>query len=300
MLNHLRRFFSSFLPLGRAFLPLALLTLAAMGILTASDHSDAPIGPAGPRQDANITDLHAFVVGQNLVIALSTNPAIPPGATSYQFPTDVTFEINIDNSSVVDAADPYGDGGTIRHPERIVEDITFRIRFNSDGSARILRLGRGGPGLFQPGLVSFFSGLRDDPFIRGPRIGRNVGAIVLEMPLSSVLARQSTLLIWATASVEDFDGPFQEITGRSLKSMFPENSGFNTLHPRHHLRRLGKTPDVMIFNTALPAAYPNGRALTDDVVNLVGDNRVLASDAPFPSANDKPFLATFPYLAEPH
>jgi hypothetical protein len=56
----------------------------------------------------------------------------------------------------------------------------------------------------------------------------------------------------------------------------------------------------MIYDTARPAAYPNGRALVDDVVDLVGDQRVLANDFPFPSANDLPFLNTFPYLAPPH
>jgi hypothetical protein len=56
----------------------------------------------------------------------------------------------------------------------------------------------------------------------------------------------------------------------------------------------------MIYNTALPAVYPNGRALTDDVVDAVGDVRVLDNDSPFPSANDVPFLSAFPYLAPPH
>ena len=123
---------------------------------------------------------------------------------------------------------------------------------------------------------------------------------MLEVPLSSILSGQDTILIWATSKVEEFDGPFQDLVGRSLRSMFPENNALNSLHPRQHRRRAGARPDVMIYNTALPAAFPNGRALTDDVVDLVGDNRVLANDSPFPSTNDKPFLATFPYLAVPH
>jgi hypothetical protein len=283
-----------------ALATLAVVTAGATLLLVASDHSDSPTGITGARVDANISDLHAFVSGPNLVLAVSTNTGIPPSATSYVFPTDVTFEINIDHNSAVSPADPNGDGGTILAPDKIQEDITFRIRFAGDGSAKIQRLGPDGLGAADPGLVNFFAGLRDDPFIRGPRQGRNVGAFVLEVPLASVLAGQSTLLIWATSKVEDFDGPIQEITGRSLKSMFPENSLYNTMHPRHHQRRLGKSPDVMIYNTALPAAFPNGRLLTDDVVDLVGDNRVLANDAPFPSTNDKPFLSTFPYLAPPH
>ncbi len=284
----------------RTVLPLAALLFAGLGLLVASDHSDVPVGIAGPRQDANITDLHAFVVGQNLVLALATNPAIPPGATSYVFPTDVTFKINIDNHTAVDTSIPNGDGGAVLEPDKIRETATFRIRFNDDGSAKLQRLGPGGQGVADTSVVNFFAGLRDDPFIRGPRQGRNSAAIVLEVPLSSVIAKQSTLLIWATAKVEEFDGPLQELAGRSLKSMFPENAPMDLMHPRHHTRRMGKTPDVMIYNTALPAAFPNGRALGDDVVDLVGDNRVLANDAPFPSANDKPFLSTFPYLAPPH
>ena len=74
----------------------------------------------------------------------------------------------------------------------------------------------------------------------------------------------------------------------------------NTLHPRKHFQNLGVTPDVIIFNTSLPAAFPNGRELTDDVVDLVGDTRVLATDGPpFPKKNDVPFLDVFPYLAPP-
>jgi hypothetical protein len=55
----------------------------------------------------------------------------------------------------------------------------------------------------------------------------------------------------------------------------------------------------VIYDTALAASFPNGRELTDDVVDLVGDPRVLSNDDPFPSTNDVPFLGAFPYLAPP-
>jgi len=82
--------------------------------------------------------------------------------------------------------------------------------------------------------------------------------------------------------------------------MFPENDLFSITHPRKHHLELGVQPDVMIFDTSRPAGFPNGRELTDDVVDLVGDERVLANDDPFPDENDVPWLSGFPYLAMPH
>ena len=279
--------------------PWTFIFISILLPLEASDHSDAPQVGGLVRQDANLTDLHAFVVGQNLVLALSMNPAIPRTAATYVFPTDVTFEINIDQDSPVSSEDPYAMGGTILQPDKIQEEITFRIRFADDGQPRMQTLVHG-PTSTPVALVDFFAGLRDDPFIRAPREGRNVASIVLEVPLAAVIARQSTVLIWATSKVDEFAGPLQELVGRSLRSMMPENSVMNVMHPRHQFNRMGVLPDVMIFNTSLPAAYPNGRALADDVVDLVADDRLLANDSPFPSDNDIPFLPVFPYLAPPH
>ena len=95
-------------------------------------------------------------------------------------------------------------------------------------------------------------------------------------------------------------GRFHEFAGRALRSQFPENDAFNMLRPRDHFKKLGQVPDVVVFNTSQPAAFPNGRALEDDVVDLVGDPRVLGNDDPFPEENDVPFVDEFPYLAPPH
>jgi hypothetical protein len=276
-----------------------LLGICAYQFIPAADHSDAPILIGTVRQDANLTDLHAFTVGRNLVLALSTNAAIPPAATSYIFPSDVTFEFHIDMDSAMDEMDPMGMGGTILDPQRIGEEITFRIRFREDGSARLQRIGKGMKN-DELQLVNFFAGLRDDPFIRGPRQGRNVASIVLETPLDTLHLKQDMVLIWATSKVDDFDGQFHDLAGRALRSMFPEQQQMNNWFPRLQQRKTGLVPDVMIYDLSKLAAYPNGRALSDDVVDLVGDARVLANDSPFPSTNDVPFLASFPYLAPPH
>ncbi|MCA9243641.1 MAG: hypothetical protein KDA32_06790 [Phycisphaerales bacterium] len=279
-----------------------------MGAALAADHGDAPLLADAGRNDARLTDLFAFTRGENLVLAVCLDPAVPVDATEYTFSSDLKVSINIDNHSEVrfDNADDVATyGGTIVNPNRIRKDVSFKIRFD--------RLGR--PHLRTSGLrrqcrdIRLFAGLRDDPFIRGPRLGRNVAAIVIELPLECVVDRHgshghndpdNTLLIWATSDVPELDGPFQDMAGRALRSMFPENDAMNQLEPRRHSRELGVAPDVVIFNTDQPAAFPNGRELADDVVDLVGDPRILGNDAPFPTENDRPFLSDFPYLPTPH
>jgi hypothetical protein len=281
------------------------LSLSACAALAAtraaaSDHDDTPLLKTFPRPEARITDLYAFTRGPNLVLALCTNPAIPPDVTAYKFPSHESFTILIDNNSLVrftNAEERARYGGTIVHPALVHEDVTFTVSFDALGQPDLDVSGLPPPAVKQ---VALFTGLRDDPFIRGPRIGRNVAAIVIEVPLRAVVRGQPTLLIWAVARTDVVLGRFQDLAGRALRSQFIENDLINTLPPNRHTLELGVPPDVMIFDTSLAASFPNGRALTDDVVDLVADPRVVLTDAPFPTANDVPFLDTFPYLAPPH
>lgn len=62
-------------------------------------------------------------------------------------------------------------------------------------------------------------------------------------------------------------------------------------------------PDIQPIDPSQPTAFLNGRKPSDDVITaelmlIFGDNDALNDD--HVDANDKAFLATFPYLAEPH
>jgi hypothetical protein len=69
-------------------------------------------------------------------------------------------------------------------------------------------------------------------------------------------------------------------------------------------------PDTIKYDPAKPVAYPNGRALEDQVVDITIAAALLDlgvhplsffADLPLnPPANDVPFKGTFPYLADPH
>lgn len=290
---------------------LAVCTIASIASIApnaarASDHGDTPLLISTGRHDARISDLFAFTRGSRLVLILNTNPAIPANVTTYAWPSDLKLQIAIDNHSEVSRGNAKANaafGGSIENPRGIREDITFNFDFPG-GTPRLKVKGLKNGGAKQ---IRFFAGLRDDPFIRGPQIGKNVASIVLELPLSAVLGDSSTLLLWGTSRVGDVGGPILDLVGRSLRSQLPANLALNGLHPKLHRLKLHMVPDVMIYDTSARADFPNGRELTDDVIDLVaaidpspGAQNVLNTDTPFPSENDKPFLSTFPYLPEPH
>ena len=60
-------------------------------------------------------------------------------------------------------------------------------------------------------------------------------------------------------------------------------------------------PDTIKYDPAAPIAYPNGRALADDVIDglfFYIFNQSGVTD--LVGANDRPFQSAFPYLADPH
>jgi len=299
--------------------PLVSVFLAVAGVARAADHDDTPAMKAAPRHEARVTDLHVFTPEtagpgkdprqESLVISVSTNPAIPTTAATYSFPSDLTLSIFIDRHSRVDfKSDPVATatyGGTIVEPSEIEADIELAITFDAAGMPQLER-----SGLDEDVTISLFAGLRDDPFIRGPRRGRNVASVVLEMPLKAIRhgKHRHTLLVWAMSSVPGLSGSMTDLGARALRSQFAENMLLNDyVEPADHAAVLGMVPDVVIFDTKHPAAFPNGRELTDDVVDLVGNASVLSTDCPTPmdpaacnpTKNDVPFLTTFPYLAPP-
>lgn len=279
---------------------LAALVLCAStwaGTAGASDHGDTPQLSDLKRDDAKIADFYAFSRGDRLVLVITVQAALPADPIQFRFPTDVAYRFMVDRDSAVTAGDEQEArlfGGAITDPAAIKEDVVVEVRFGPAGHT--LKVSGLSPGPDQG--VSLYAGIRDEPFIRSTRIGMNLAAIILELPISRVLSAPSkpTILTWATTDVDELGGPQDELGARAYRSMDQPNHALNTVHPSLHLAQLGMRPDVIIFDTSRPAAFPNGRDLTDDVVDLLGR----PDQAPFPSTNDLPFLVQFPYLAPPH
>jgi hypothetical protein len=304
------------------------LVLLAPPVL-ASDHAD-PI--LLDDLEAGITDLFAFPRGDNLVLVLCVRRALTTGLPidlepyTYRLNLDLTTEVEFDDA---DARARYG--GKVATPGSIAPDVRFELALSND--AELTR--KDVSGLPDPTAVRFWSGVRDDPFIFFRFSRSNVIAMVLEVPFSQFPADQQDFLIWATS---ESCGRQIDHVGRSLRTMLPRFDFLNTLPPDRHVaalrarhespgvlqdvlakeaspfaayRHYDFEPDVMIFTRRYAAGYPNGRLLEDDVARLTCEQgdcllfEVSIADAheqhqSRPTANDKPFLPEFPYLAEPH
>ncbi len=84
-----------------------ILIIAEQRPLSAADHGDMPgLATTFGRSDAQITDFFAFTRGDNLVLALCTDPAIPTTVTEYLYASDLSLDIYIDRHSKVRYDDP--------------------------------------------------------------------------------------------------------------------------------------------------------------------------------------------------
>lgn len=187
------------------------------------------------------------------------------------------------------------------------------------------------------GQYRFFAGLRSDPFFADPDgfinnlqwtgrdywWGKNVFAIVLEVP-NRLLGPQPTIGIWGRTMLP-VHGKFTPVNQMGLPgtNVLRQGADTNTIPPVHQrelftvqytdmFRKYGYTqaqaneltlqwlPDILGYDYTDPAGYPNGRQLTDDVVDHVVEiiTRGKMKDDLITPHRD--YLADFPYLGLPH
>lgn len=156
--------------------------------------------------------------------------------------------------------------------------------------------------------------------------GLNTLAIVFEVPSTSLGASKKSpgLRIWARTVVanEQLDRMAIPAINTALiptafKNAFNTGSpqgdgGFRELATEHQVELFGTSasyaggvsaallPDVISFNAASKSGFPNGRKLTDDVIDAelgILTNGALKTDR---VGNDSTFLAKFPYLGTPN
>lgn len=172
------------------------------------------------------------------------------------------------------------------------------------------------------GLRNDFQFTGDDPIAR-----RNVFGIVLEVPNADLGGR--SIRLWARAmapvegSVKQVDQTGRPGTSITFNRTEEDLLAFGESSPKDQLARFGERfvaflesrgypdeearevvsgylPDMLAYDIAAPAGYPNGRRLTDDtadlLVALLTRGRV-TTDLAGPHTD---LLAEFPYLGVPH
>jgi hypothetical protein len=268
------------------------ITASSVASVFAADHIDAPVAVAHPGTD--ITDLYAFVKGDKLVMAMTFNPFL--SADAPYFDRDARYYFHVDTN---------GDAAT---------DLFLRVDFGPTGQHYL-------SGSLRRFKLDFFAGRREDPFffdlgLLGDGLsggdtfaGANVGAIVVAIDVDKVTPNGSNIGVWATTSRQG-TGDVDRMGRPVINTLFiPEGmkDDYNRDDPRRDARRYSEfvplpdilLPDILTIDTAAPTAYPNGRALEDDVIDI-SLGLVFGEGTDEVNANDVSFLDEFPYLAPPH
>lgn len=194
----------------------AVASAAWLGGAFAADHNDPPARVGGNLDAADIADLYAWhsADAQTLKMVLTFGgPATPSADQAGTYDADVLYGIHIDNT-----------GDNVANT-----DIWLRYGKNDLGEwgLQVVGLpGEAGPvsGAVETSLTGtnakVWTGLRDDPFFfdlqgfqdtlqtgtlsfdatRDSFMGRNVTAVVIEVPVAAAIGGGSNLSIWATTS----------------------------------------------------------------------------------------------------
>jgi Domain of unknown function (DUF4331) len=187
------------------------------------------------------------------------------------------------------------------------------------------------------GEYRLFAGIRSDPFffdLEGMKnkmqftgadtfLDKNVFSIIMEIP-NSALGSNSKVGIWYRVLIPKDGNPFFQIDrmGRPFINVAftkeEDKNTFNRIEPTHDRELVGalesfghnpesaqKTaltllPDILDYDYSSSEGYPNGRKLTDDIIDIqlavLTNGRVTTDKV----GRHQDLSTAFPYLGSPH
>jgi hypothetical protein len=169
----------------------------------------------------------------------------------------------------------YASGRLARQREPVGEVLVAAAPVGFDASAQPV----------QAGPARLFAGVRSDPFFAGT----NILSVALDVP-DEMLGPGPRIGVWATISLRR-DGTLVPLRSQIL----PRSGGCTAAAAAATV-----LPDILRYDRRRPAAYPNGRNLTDNVFDArmaLLTNGTVSSDGPKPHDD---LLAEFPYLGPPN
>jgi len=317
----------------------AALTLTLLGtpfaFVDAADHGDAP----GVRFDTrlDINDVYAFqspADPANVVFVMTVCP-LAGTISPAEFAPKARYEFNIDTDGDADM----DQGFRFTFGKRDATTGKQKVTLKGFGGAKDKAVGETGSNVTIPAGGTFRAALYDDPFffdLVGFRAGLqfsnpgsvdffrgfNTMAIVLEVPRARFAT--NNVGVWAvTKKPKQVDRKGRPaintvLIPSTLKDAFNRGQPVNDRADfgdaaRASLMALGNDantsaaladallPDILTIDTSSTAGFLNGRALSDDVIDI--ELNLLSGGAvptDFVDANDRAFLPGFPYLAPPH
>ena len=302
----------------------------------ASDHAD-PTNLMGP--ETNITGLFIFPKDDRLILIFNVRRALttPPPYTLepylYEIKMDLTTKVDFS-----DPADKARYGGTVTEPANLHADAAIRNRLNNDASLKEVTydgLSNTGdiqtffgvrddpfnfPRFYGVNVISMALSIPRNAFPAGQKdfilwgttsrdgemidhVGRSIRT---QLPrfgfLNTISAEQQVPALIEhserTTGIYNFLKGNKEWWSGAIAEL---------METTFLLRKYDNRPDVMIYSDRFPPVYPNGRQLADDVVAqtcafgdcLLQDISFIEGGFPRSTTNDKPFLDTFPFTAEP-
>ena len=258
-----------------------LLLCTSYDLCRGSDHADpqSVTNPfyVQPEPNANITDLHAFIVdrlvgennqvieGEHLIVSLCVRRALTPeqarmlNFTGYQFRVHFDLDPKVEIFEDTNSRDPAYDknrsmqalyGGIITNPGEIKENASLKFELNAksedDPQVRVTAKAEGftaetnvasGPGDLRPNVINVQAGIFDDPFIFPRFFRRNVVGIVTAIPLSAVPLPHGKAPILLWATTHKGEKQIDHV-GRSLRTQLPRFGYLNDKPPSEHVKEI--------------------------------------------------------------
>jgi len=313
-----------------------VLVLCAAGA-SASDHADpGGTGPLEPDITGLFVFPEGDELVVILTFRPRAPSGPPYGLVPFEYRVHVDLHTPVTYESAEDRA-RYG--GTIRDPGGIAADVTLRFRLDDHASlkdrsfeglagadgvrvwagvrddpfifspffgANVIAVATAIPfSAFPPGREDFLMWATTHEVDGGGQIDHVGRSLRTQLPrfgfLNTLPPREHVAALHAKAHSR---ARVQRFLQRCLPPVVP------LYQSTFAIRSYDYFPDVLVFTTRHPPGYPNGRRLPDDVVGatcaqgdcLLVDLTFVQSAHPYwprATANDKPFLDEFPYLAEP-
>lgn len=299
----------------------------------ASDHAD-PMSLKEPL--SNITGLFFFPKGDQMILIMNVRRSLTAPRPYQLEPFSYVVHMDLHSKVTYGDEDRARYGGTVVNPAGISDDVTITFRLNDDTTVKektfvglknpeSIKVWSGVrddpfifPRFFKKNVISMVLSIPMSAFPSGQQ----------DFLLWGTTHKGSEMLDHVGRSNRSQLGRFDFLNTLAPRDHVPEIlkrmksrdrlynffNKYNQTKPLAGLvqyvwqiRKYDIAPDVMVYTTRYPPGFPNGRRLPDDIVAqtcqygdcILQELSYVEGKWPRQIVNDKPFLDTFPYLAEP-